>query len=323
MRPPPARTYHRPVQLLLLVLTLSAAATPEPPAKQRVKELFESARAAFDQERFDESARLFLEAKAMVEREGLPGRVALAFNAGVASLKGGACALAVSLFEELAAADPGKARSADFEQQMGEAKRCAGELTVTSTPSGAALAVDGTARGSTPARVYVDAGEHQIALTLAGHLGASTTISIGKGAQRRSHLVLTPDPKAVAQIPVAAEVVESRSFPWYWVSGGAAVAAIGVGVTLFVVSRGQYNDFLADDAAQEAALAAGRVPPLTLEEWQDRQSAPYRTQSFAVVALLVGGVAAAATVAQLVFGGEPDPGSAPSSGAGQGLSLAF
>ena len=52
-------------------------------------------------------------------------------------------------------------------------------LAITSTPSGAAVVVDGHERGSTPATLHLSLGQHQVALSAQGAIDEPRSIALG------------------------------------------------------------------------------------------------------------------------------------------------
>jgi hypothetical protein len=64
-------------------------------------------------------------------------------------------------------------------------ERVAGELVITSTPSGALVLVNGIGRGSTPVVIQsLPAGSYTVRLILPGHIGVTQRATIS--AERRS-----------------------------------------------------------------------------------------------------------------------------------------
>lgn len=65
-------------------------------------------------------------------------------------------------------------------------------LRVTSTPSSAAIVLDGKETGKlTPATMVVTSGSHTVSLRLAGYAGATRTVSVAKGGQASLSVSLT------------------------------------------------------------------------------------------------------------------------------------
>jgi hypothetical protein len=124
------------------------------------------------------------------------------------------------------------------------ATRPRGALQVQTEPPGADLSIDGRAVGKTPQRRAAFAGEHEVALTLAGHrpYAAKVTVS-GDGAEEPPPALLSvklealpPPPKPQAAppplAPIAAPVARAKPEPvyrkwWFWGALGLAAAAAG------------------------------------------------------------------------------------------------
>jgi hypothetical protein len=70
-----------------------------------------------------------------------------------------------------------------------------GSLSITSSPSGATVTVDGTGYGTTPAIVSsLSPGSHTLGLSLTGYQAYSGTATVTAGVQTPVNVVLTPEP---------------------------------------------------------------------------------------------------------------------------------
>ena len=63
----------------------------------------------------------------------------------------------------------------------GSTRKTVGQLALTSMPSGARVAIDGTAAGVTPLQLALPPGEHQITISADGHPDIVRTVTIVKG----------------------------------------------------------------------------------------------------------------------------------------------
>jgi Zn-dependent protease len=91
--------------------------------------------------------------------------------------------LVICLFSALAAAATGTSVGALTAQQITSLTPATGTLTIDSTPSGAAVLVDGQARGTTPATISsIPAGDHVVTLTLTGYDTQSMTVTVAAGS---------------------------------------------------------------------------------------------------------------------------------------------
>ncbi|MHB2015860.1 MAG: PEGA domain-containing protein [Candidatus Xenobia bacterium] len=58
-------------------------------------------------------------------------------------------------------------------------------VTVTSTPPGAAVVIDGEARGNTPTEVQLDSGAHQLVVEYQGKPVAQRQLTLSDGEQQK------------------------------------------------------------------------------------------------------------------------------------------
>lgn len=104
--------------------------------------------------------------------------------------------------------------------------RARGALSVTSAPSGAALSVDGVARGRTPYTGAALSGPHKLELTLSGYRAYQTEVSVAEGTTAA----------VVARLQPTARPRTLRTVGWTLVGIGAAGALSG-GVLLGLDGR--------------------------------------------------------------------------------------
>jgi hypothetical protein len=114
---------------------------------------------------------------------------------------------------------------------FGTAAPGSGSLTVTTTPSGAAVYIDGVQRGISPAVIPgLAAGSHTVLLKLNGYQDLSTPVSITAGTMNDYSTGLTPLPVGSTVIP-AATTAGAAAVPAKTQSPGfetvAGIAAIG------------------------------------------------------------------------------------------------
>ncbi len=124
-------------------------------------------------------------------------------------------------------------------------------LRITSTPSGARLRLDGVAAGTTPARVQVRPGRHQVTLERAGHLALEQEVVVTAGDVRETALVLEPS----ASTKEEARRRRKRTVVAGVLLGVAGAGAVTMGV-LYGVGRRQGDDAYASYRA--ATTDAGR-----------------------------------------------------------------
>jgi hypothetical protein len=100
-------------------------------------------------------------------------------------------------------------------------------LGVSSIPVGAALSVDGAARGQTPAALTLPPGEHRLRLQLLGHAEHDQTVILAEGENRRLEIALAAEataPPALLSPPVPPP---SAARATLLIAGAASVVAGG------------------------------------------------------------------------------------------------
>ncbi len=123
--------------------------------------------------------------------------------------------------------------AADLAASLVAAAAGTSRVDVHSNPSGAAIAVDGTAAGTTPAALDLAPGEHRLELSLPGYVSAVTVVAVAAGdAPRALDLALVPDGAGTTPGPRR----RSRLVPYALIGTGAALVITG-GV-LFAIDQG-------------------------------------------------------------------------------------
>lgn len=151
----------------------------------------------------------------------------------------------------------------------GEAPR-AGLVELNASVEGAEVEVDGTFAGSTPLRLSLPPGRHEVSLEKPGYLAAHRWLTVAAGETTREEVTLSPipnarpgqlalpnptrEPPAPLVPPSASELLADTRRPYRvpvgaWVSGGVAIAAAGAGL-----------GFGLSSASLQRAMAAGRDP---------------------------------------------------------------
>ncbi len=128
------------------------------------------------------------------------------------------------------------------EQVQLETRKRSAVLSVQSDPPGAAVALDGTPVGNTPAELSVNPGSHTLSLAKEGHQGRSQKILIQGGEHKEIRVTLekaatpgalapaAPAGPAAAPKPPSSTPVYKRW--WFWTLVGVAAAGAGVGLGL-------------------------------------------------------------------------------------------
>jgi hypothetical protein len=142
------------------------------------------------------------------------------------------------------------------------------KLTITSDPPGAAVSVDGIAQAGkvTPVDIELPPGKHKISLSAAGRKNVDKDVDVLPLVTGTLDLKLeiapaaepaedpfkakpaTPPPAATPPAtPVATTTTTTapakRDLTWVWVTGGAAIVAIGVGSAFGVLALGKHSDY--------------------------------------------------------------------------------
>jgi hypothetical protein len=100
-------------------------------------------------------------------------------------------------------------------------------LTVQSEPTGASVTVDGRAAGETPLQLDLSPGGHEVALSAAGHVGASKKITLEPGIRWMVSVDL---------LPLAVARSSQHSGPpdaIWWAAMGIGAGAVGTGLAIW------------------------------------------------------------------------------------------
>jgi hypothetical protein len=233
---------------LFLALFVAQAAQDD---AARAKEMIVRGTEAFDQKKFDEAARLFVEAYELLATRNLGIKPELLHNAAVAYDRLGDCERSAPLFERYLELVPKARASADFRKRHARALACAPKIELRTSPDGAQAIVDGRPRGHTPLTLHLKTGEHQVVFELESYQRTEQTITVNKEESFSRTLALAPPPPPVPPPPpivapppppaepVAADTSFSPS-PWVWVSAGVGVAALVAGIVFGVLAKNEY-----------------------------------------------------------------------------------
>jgi hypothetical protein len=161
-----------------------------------------------------------------------------------------------------AEADAAKARVAAIQQLPGK-------LHVTSDPSTISFSVDGKPQAMpTPSDVEVTPGHHTLHFTAAGHDAVDKDVDVTFASKQDLSVVLPvsaapppPPPVAVVEPPPAAPAPEpaptptpapSHSNTAAWITGGAAVVAVGIGTVFGVMALNDHSNFVSNPTTATA-----------------------------------------------------------------------
>lgn len=184
------------VRRIVLFAMLWLVATPAVAQSdsERAEQLVEQATALFFEGDYAEAANLFQQAY------NLDPHPVLMFNIGRAHQEMGDLPSARLFFVDALALDPDPEIRGAIEQRLGEVDQALidqgydpesvtadsyvprGTLTITSSPEGATLYLDGEIVGTTPfQRSRLDVGAYDVRLTLDGYYPVATTVEVGGG----------------------------------------------------------------------------------------------------------------------------------------------
>lgn len=164
------------------------------------------------------------------------------------------------------------------------------ELTVKSTPDGAAVFVDGRPVGRTPLKVEVAAGIHFVSVEKQGFSRATKELSVEGGAPLEHSATLVPMAVSTPDVDEPSDV--------------AAWLLVGVGASM-LVGGGIVGVLALDQDARLDKIEAGERAA-TRAEFNDIQDTG-RLYAYLADGLLVGGFAAALTGGILLFVGDDSP----------------
>ncbi len=126
-------------------------------------------------------------------------------------------------------------------------KPLTGGVKVASSPTGAAVKVDGKDRGKAPATAgKLKPGKHTVELSLEGHAPQTREIVVEAGKELSLTIKLE---KRKANLPSpalrpVAPPVKKRGRLWTWVAAGSAVAMAGVGLGFGLWAQSGYDEYV-------------------------------------------------------------------------------
>jgi hypothetical protein len=294
------------------VLTLSARSRAEPDDPHR-RDLLKRAAAALNKGRPIEALQAWRTAYEIRPELGLACDIGRAEVEHGRVLEG---AQFLGTCLHLASPEPPdylKSKLPKLRELYDKARKEVGSLVIVARESGAEVSVDGRRVGKTPLReIFVDPGTRRVVIEREGYKREELTITIRKGEERTipvKLIKLAPIAKAAPGplLPVR-ERKDLRPPDWSptVLVGGASATAIGIGLgaAFTVVSNGK----AADSTEQVPALRADLSNACTREithpacvAYLDAETERRRFRDLAVVSFVTAGIAAAATVAYIVY----------------------
>lgn len=229
-----------------------------------------------------------------------------------------------------------KRRLGQFAADLKHARSQVAALTIAATESGASIRIDDRVIGKSPlpGEVFVEPGEHRISAILEGFEQAHMTISVYAGEVRTIPIVFTkstPRSKATMPpiVPLALETTPSpsTSHTWTkpWIVRGASFATVGLGLGVgLLIARGEATD-TALTSKQEVRLrnlnnCTHHESDATCSRYIAAENSRATLQGAATASLVMGGLAAAATIGYALF---PRSRVAPSIGSINGFKVSF
>lgn len=193
---------------------------------------------------------------------------------------------------------PGDQRSITLELE-----RALATLTLTATPAGAEVFVDGVRRGVVPlaAPLELEPGRHRVEVRHPGHHTAVREIPVDAGA--RIELALSLAQVSSAPAAVDSEPRDRGVSPAFWVAAGATVLTTGASVTLAILASNK------DDTLERKVAEYERLPSNTAQTRFDQRHAELEElqsdrDALHVTSLALGGVALAGVALSAVLGWE-------------------
>ncbi len=177
----------------------------------------------------------------------------------------------------LATPPPAKEQKAydEIKAKVDELKKVPGKVTLTTTPPGATVTVDGNPHAKpTPTDVTLLPGAHKLVFSAEGRENADRDVNVTFASKQEVTVELVekapPPPAPVAEVPpppaepplMPPPAPEPRSKIPAYVTGGIAIVAAGVGTGFGIAALGKKSDFNkspnADtaDSGENAALIA-------------------------------------------------------------------
>lgn len=271
------------VAVLVLLGGLDRAEAQTPEARNRARQLYESAQRLFDAGNYAAAESTFRAAY-----ETVPNPVVLRAIAAAQERQGNIGAAVQTLERYLREAPPNAPDRAQVEAHLRELSARPATLAVASTPPGAEIFVDGRPTGqTTPADVSLTAGQHTVELRMDGYQPVQQAVNALPATRMRLDVPLHA---------VAAGGGGEAAGGGGSTSGGGGGESTDPSVTVWVVS-----------GVAALGLVSGTVFGfLALSEQSNFDNAPSheiadRGETFALVADISFGIAAAAAITAIVL----------------------
>jgi len=280
MFPMRARHWTLPLSLLSLVASAALAADDLAEAKRHA----DAGLSLYKEARYREAISEFEQAITLSIKPKPEAAGVVSFNLGQAYEKVGDVGGAVKAYREYLRLVP-RAQDRDRVQAIVtnlEARMSRGlqELSVSSDPTGANVAVDGKLRATTPISMELAYGSHQVAVSHEGYDTATRTVELTPQSSVKLDVSLARKAELPPPPPPSPAAPQEQPRIWTWVALGAAAAATGAAA------------YFGSEATRNAeALRAAKNDPPVPDELYD---ASYSSQVAANVLYATAGAAAVA-----------------------------
>lgn len=308
----------------LLIATALAGhghAQGDSPESDRANQLFKKGKVAFNAGKYNDALRIYTEAWGLKQSPDIAANLAQT-ESELGRHRDAAEHFAFAL-DHLLPSSTDEQKQALAEGLAQERKEI-GTLHVTLEPSDSVLTVDGAPATVPPSGdIFVDPGEHAVAVTREGYEPNQQTVRISKGASQVVWIKLTQTgmSEPSAEHHVSSEVTlpplrdhSHRSIVPAIVGGGLAIAGAAVGTVFLVSANSSQKDADRIKAGLPDGSACGAGTPYANEcaALHDKNSDVDRARTIEIVGYSVAGAAAVGTVVYLLWPRSHSPSSARS-----------
>lgn len=217
--------------LLSLLLSLPAFAQTSSAKTELARSHYQSASAYFEQGRFDDAVREFLESYE------LSGKSDLLYNIAQCYLRKADSARAIDYFNRYLAAKPNAPDRVPVGNTIRDLQAQVGAVRVEGVPDGSEVSIAGTRVGETPlGAIGATAGKVRVEARLPDGSVRSAEVDVAAGQEVGVPL---PEPKekerVVVKERVVEKVVERPAVRWWTYKPGWAVAGVGAALLVGVI----------------------------------------------------------------------------------------
>ena len=228
----------------------AAPAEPTPEQRELARSAYAQGQALFAEGKYAEAKVAFEQAHGAVPNPVVLVSIAEC-DARLGNLEG-----AYAMYQRYLAERPDAPDRADVEQKIAELVATPATLSLSSTPAGASIVIDGQPTGkTTPTELPIARGDHQVELLLAGYETNRLGVTARLGARHELEVVLEPlpPPPPVAPPPSTASISDSGSpEAALWITGIVGAAGIVTGSVLGFLTLAEQSDFDSNPTADSA-----------------------------------------------------------------------